>query len=92
MIKVDWILVGKHYLKSQRDGNHHLKEIEIITIETCDGITTNHIVHSQGWSKVPAKEITRGGEVSVAEISALSIQCCVWPTWLVRAKSANRST
>ena len=33
MIKVDWILVGKHYLKSQRDGSHHLKEIEIITIE-----------------------------------------------------------
>ena len=32
MIKVDWILVGKHYLKSQRDGNRHLREIEIITV------------------------------------------------------------
>ena len=34
MIKADWILVEKHYLKSQSDGNHHLREIEIIKVET----------------------------------------------------------
>ena len=33
MIKADWILVEKHYLKSQRDGHPHLKEIEIIIVE-----------------------------------------------------------
>ena len=29
--------------------------------------------------KVPAKEITRGGSVSVAEMSALSLKCCDQP-------------
>ena len=29
---------------------------------------------------------------SVAEMSALSIQCCDWPTWLWRARTANHST
>ena len=40
--------------------------------------------------KALAKETERGGRA--AEMSALSIQCCDWPSWLVRARSANHST
>ena len=36
--------------------------------------------------KAPAKE------GKTAEITALSIQCCDWTSWFVRAKSANHST
>jgi hypothetical protein len=48
MIKADWILVGKHYLKSQRDGNHHLREIEIITVE----------IEEESRSKAEDKKVT----------------------------------
>ena len=48
MIKADWILVGKHYLKSHRDGNHHLKEIEIITVE----------IKEESRSKAEDKKVT----------------------------------
>ena len=40
--------------------------------------------------KAPAKETERGGRA--AKMSASSIQCCDWPTWLWRARSANHST
>ena len=48
MIKADWILVGRHYLKSQRDGNHRLKEIEIITVE----------IEEESRSKAEDKKVT----------------------------------
>ena len=48
MIKADWILAGKHYLKSQRGGNHRLKEIEIITVE----------IEEESRSKAEDKKVT----------------------------------
>ena len=36
------------------------------------------------------KEAAKGGRV--ADMSALSIQCCDWPTWQQAARSANHST
>ena len=45
--------------------------------ETCyfHGKINTSVITRDG-PKAPTKEITRGGKVSVAEMSALSIQCC----------------
>ena len=53
---------------------------------------THNMFGRMMWSLVIAcnKESVRGGRI--AEISAHSFQCCVWPTWLARARSVNHST